>query len=70
MAIKNNLKTLRKNKKLTLEEVARRSKISLQGYINIEKGKSIPNLDTAYRIAHSVGERIEVIFLYKKPKKK
>ncbi len=70
MSIRNCLKTLRKNKRLSQEEVARRAGISLMGYIKIETGAVTPKLDTAYRIAHAIGERIEIVFPYKEAKKK
>ena len=70
MSVRNCLKTLRRNKKLSQEEVARRAKLSLMGYIKIEKGMVTPKLDTAYRIAHAVGERLDIVFQFKEEKGK
>ncbi|MFH1543258.1 MAG: helix-turn-helix transcriptional regulator [Patescibacteria group bacterium] len=68
MTIKNNLKIVRKNKKLTQREVARRANLSLMGYIKIERGESIPNLSNAFRIAKAIGERLEKLFICKDKK--
>lgn len=63
MRHKNHLKIVRNNKNLTQREVARRSNLSLMGYINIEKGESDPRLSTAILIAKALGESLGKIFI-------
>lgn len=70
MAVKNNLKTIRTNKNLSQEYVARKAGLSLMGYLKIEKGICIPNLDTAYRISIAVKEKLNKVFIYKPSKTK
>lgn len=50
----NEVKNCRKKQQLTQEEVAKRSKISLRNYQNIENNVSIPKISTAIRIADAL----------------
>lgn len=68
MELKNHLKTVRKNKKLTQREIARRSNLSLMGYIKIENGESVPKLTTAFLIAKALGESLGKLFIPKSKK--
>ncbi len=68
MELRNHLKTVRKNKKLTQREIARRSKLSLMGYIKIENGESVPKLTTAFLIAQALGESLGKLFIPKNKK--
>ena len=59
----NYVKTLRESKKLTQSKMAKKIGISRNGLQNIESGKSLPMVDTAFKIAHLFGKRIDEIFI-------
>lgn len=61
--VTNRLALLRKRMRLTQEEMAKRSKISLRTYIYIEKGKCTPTLQTAFLIAKALGESVDKLFV-------
>lgn len=63
--VRNNLKILRQNKKLTQREIAKRVNITLTNYVYIEQGKSQPRIKTALLIAQALGEPIDKIFSIK-----
>tara|TARA_B100001093_G_scaffold86461_1_gene78241 strand:+ start:4114 stop:4311 length:198 start_codon:yes stop_codon:yes gene_type:complete len=61
--VKNRVKELRKNKKLTQEELADLIGISRQAINAIEKEKFDPSLPTAFKIAKLFKISIEKLFL-------
>jgi putative transcriptional regulator len=61
--VKNRVKELRKNKKLTQEELADLIGISRQAINAIEKEKFDPSLPTAFKMAKLFKISIEKLFL-------
>lgn len=61
----NRIKELRVEKKITQEEIARTTGYSLSQIRNIEKNRSTPNLQLAFKIAEILGEKIEKVFIKK-----
>ena len=49
---------------MTQEDLARRADLSRQTIIAIEKGKYVPSLLVAFRLAHVLGVRLEELFQY------
>jgi putative transcriptional regulator len=49
---------------MTQEELARRAELSRQTIISIEKGKYVPSLLVAFRLAHVLGVKLEELFQY------
>jgi|TARA_B110000967_G_scaffold168644_1_gene177699 putative transcriptional regulator len=64
--MKNKVKELRKNHKLTQEELAELIGISRQAINAIEKEKFDPSLPTAFKMARLFKISIEDLFLYDK----
>ncbi len=62
--MKNKLQELRKNRKLTQEQVAEIIGVSRQTINAIEKDKFDPSLPTAFRMAQLFEKKIEDIFLF------
>ncbi|MGB1094470.1 MAG: helix-turn-helix transcriptional regulator [Bacteroidia bacterium] len=62
--MKNILQELRKNRKLTQEQLAEIIGVSRQTINAIEKGKFDPSLPTAFRMAQLLEKKIEDIFLF------
>jgi len=62
--MKNKLQELRKNRKLTQEQLAEIIGVSRQTINAIEKDKFDPSLPTAFRMAQLFEEKIEDIFLF------
>ena len=62
--MKNRVKELRKNQKLTQEELAELIGISRQAINAIEKEKFDPSLPTAFKIAKLFKTSIEDLFMY------
>jgi putative transcriptional regulator len=62
--MKNKLQELRKNRKLTQEQLAEIIGVSRQTINAIEKGKFDPSLPTAFRMAQLFERKIEDIFLF------
>jgi putative transcriptional regulator len=62
----NNLKKIRKNMRISQEEVARRCGIAFSTYARIENGKELPSIVTALLIADALNESIEKLFFLKK----
>lgn len=60
--LRNNLRTIRKNMRLSGEEIAKRASISYSTYNNIETGKSKPMLETALKIAEVLKTTVETLF--------
>jgi putative transcriptional regulator len=49
---------------MTQEELARRADLSRQTIIAIEKGKYVPSLRVAFRLAHVLQVKLEELFQY------
>jgi putative transcriptional regulator len=64
--MKNKVKELRKNHKLTQEELAELIGISRQAINAIEKEKFDPSLPTAFKMTRLFKISIEDLFLYDK----
>ena len=62
--MKNRVKELRKNKKLTQEKLADLIGISRQAINAIEKEKFDPSLPTAFKMAKLFKTSIEKLFLF------
>lgn len=62
--MKNKLQELRKNRKLTQEQLAEIIAVSRQTINAIEKDKFDPSLPTAFRMAQLFEKKIEDIFLF------
>ena len=62
--MKNKVKELRKNQKLTQEELAELIGISRQAINAIEKEKFDPSLPTAFKMAKLFKTSIEKLFLF------
>lgn len=61
--MREKLRQLRKDKKLTQEQLAKKIGISRTYYTNIEKGRYIPSLVTANKIKNILGYKNDDIFL-------
>jgi len=61
--ISRRLKNLREEQKLTQEELAERLGISRQSIISVERGRSMPSLPLALRIANIFSRSLEDLFL-------
>ena len=64
--MKNKVKELRKNQKLTQEELAELIGISRQAINAIEKEKFDPSLPTAFKMANLFKSSIEELFIFSK----
>ncbi|MGB3774956.1 MAG: helix-turn-helix transcriptional regulator [Leeuwenhoekiella sp.] len=62
--MKNNIKSLRGELKLTQEDLAKRIDVSRQTINAIEKGKFDPSLPTAFRLAAVFDCTIEALFIF------
>tara|TARA_R100001143_G_C3355749_1_gene132209 strand:+ start:2229 stop:2420 length:192 start_codon:yes stop_codon:yes gene_type:complete len=61
--VKNRLKELRSEKKLSQENLASLVNVSRQTIISIEKGKYSPSLPLAFQLAEVLQVQIEDIFI-------
>lgn len=61
--MKNHIKQLRKEKKLTQEQFAKLLSVSRQTIISIESGKYDPSLPLAFKISVILESSIESIFI-------
>lgn len=68
--VHNNLRKLRELRKLSQEEVARRSQISWSTYQRIEAGVGNPSILTACLIARALNETVDRVFYVKEEKTK
>lgn len=66
MGVTNNIKNYRNNARLTQEELADKAGVTRQTIIAIEKGKYIPSLELAFKIAKIFKVKIEKMFDYNK----
>jgi len=62
--MKNHIKKIRKEKKLTQQELAGRLGVSRQTIISIESEKYDPSLPLAFKIAEILEQTIDNIFIY------
>lgn len=62
--MKNRIKDLRREKKLTQEELSELVGVSRQSIVAIETGKYNPSLKLAYKIARQFNHTIEDVFLF------
>lgn len=58
----NNVKRIRKNKKITITELSRKSGISRTTIYKLESQKSNPSLETIQKISSGLDEKPEKIF--------
>ena len=62
MILRNNLKQVRKNAKLTQLEVAKKANVTTRVYQYYEAGQRTPNVYTAQLIAQALDTKVEEIF--------
>ncbi|MDD1662132.1 MAG: helix-turn-helix transcriptional regulator [Methanomicrobiales archaeon] len=62
--MRNKIKVYRAMHDLTQEDLARAIGVTRQTILAIEKGKYVPSLDLAFRIARHFRVNVEEIFLY------
>lgn len=60
----NKIKALRKENKITQDELACRVGVTRQTIISLENGKYNASLQLAYKIAKCFGMKIEDIFIF------
>jgi putative transcriptional regulator len=62
--MRNKIKVFRAMNDLTQEHLAQVIGVNRQTILAIEKGKYVPSLDLAFRIARHFGVSIEEVFMY------
>jgi putative transcriptional regulator len=62
--MKNKIKVFRAMHDMTQEDLAQAIGVTRQTILAIEKGKYVPSLDLAFRIARHFNVNIEEIFTY------
>lgn len=62
--MKNRIQELRKQKKITQEELGKMCEVSRQTIISLENGKYNPSIHLAYKIAKIFGCIIEEVFIF------
>jgi putative transcriptional regulator len=62
--MKNKIKVVRAMHDLTQEDLAQAIGVTRQTILAIEKGKYIPSLDLAFKIARHFQVNIEEVFVY------
>jgi putative transcriptional regulator len=62
--MKNKIKVYRAMHDLTQEDLASAIGVTRQTILAIEKGKYVPSLDLAFRIARHFHVNVEEVFLY------
>jgi len=62
--MKNKIKVFRAMHDLTQEDLAKIVGVTRQTILAIEKGKYVPSLDLAFKIARHFKVNIEEVFLY------
>ncbi|HPO26109.1 MAG TPA: helix-turn-helix transcriptional regulator [Petrotogaceae bacterium] len=60
--MRNNLKTLRIQKKMTLEDVAFKSGLAFTTIWRTEKGQIVPTISTCAKIAVALGVTLDDLF--------
>ncbi|WP_416325550.1 helix-turn-helix transcriptional regulator [[Eubacterium] hominis] len=66
--MKNRLESIRKQRGISQEELAKALQVSRQTIGSLENGRYNPSILLAFRIAHYFHLRIEDIFLYEEEK--
>ena len=62
--MENRLKVLRAEQDLTQEQLAEAAGLSRQTIHSIEKGKTIPSLHVAFKLARALGAAIDDVFIH------
>lgn len=62
--MKNNLESIRKERKITQEELASEIEVSRQTIISLEKGRYNPSIVLAFKLSRYFDLKIEDIFIY------
>jgi putative transcriptional regulator len=62
--MKNKIKVFRAMNDMTQEDLAVKIGVTRQTILAIEKGKYVPSLDLAFKIARHFGVNIEEVFTY------
>jgi len=62
--MKNKIKVFRAMHDMTQEDLAQAAGVTRQTILAIEKGKYVPSLDLAFRIARTFSVTIEDVFQY------
>ena len=62
--MKNKIKVFRAMHDMTQEDLAQKTGVTRQTILAIEKGKYVPSLDLAFRIARYFDVNIEEVFTY------
>jgi putative transcriptional regulator len=62
--MKNKVQELRKENRITQEELADRCKVTRQTIISLENGRYNPSIFLAYKIAKVFGTAIEQVFIF------
>lgn len=62
--MKNNIKELRKNKKISQDVLAKKCSVTRQTINAIENNKYDPSLHLAFSIAEVLGKKVDDIFYY------
>jgi len=65
--MKNKIKVFRAMHDITQETLANKLGVTRQTILAIEKGKYVPSLDLAFKIARHFGVTIEEVFTYEEP---
>ena len=60
----NRIKELRKQKKITQDELAKAVEVTRQTIISLENGKYNASLQQAYKISRYFGTNIEDVFIF------
>ena len=60
----NRIKELRKQKKITQDELAKAVEVTRQTIISLENGKYNASLQLAYKISRYFGPNIEDVFMF------
>lgn len=63
--MKNNIKNLRKNKKISQQELANRCNVTRQTINAIENNKYDPTLQLAFSLSKHLNSTVDDLFIYK-----
>lgn len=64
MALHQTIRKLRELHQLTQEDMAERTTLSKNGYANIERGESVPTIDSLEKIANVFGMKVEELMMW------
>ncbi|HAJ73371.1 MAG TPA: transcriptional regulator [Lachnospiraceae bacterium] len=62
--MKNRISELRKERKLTQQDLAKLLGVTRQTIISLEGGRYNPSITLAFKISHVFGTTIEDVFIY------